>query len=70
MNYHYNSEDGYYSLRPFEKLNKKTATIKNIVKNILEKETSVIKKSSGKSIRKKSERKSIEILNNNNDNDI
>jgi len=55
---------------PPEKLNKKTATIRDIIKNIPEKKTLVIKKGSGKDIGKKSRRKSIEILDDNNDNDI
>ncbi len=70
MNYHYNSEGRYCSLQPFEKLNKKAAIVKNIIKNILEKKISVIGKGSGKNIRKKSKRKSIEILDDNDNNDI
>jgi len=69
-NCHYNSESGYCSLQPFEKLNKKVAIIRDIIKNILEKKTPVIGKGSGKGIRKKSKRKSIEILNDDDDNDI
>ncbi len=48
-------------LRLFEKLNKKTATVRDIVKSTSEKETPVIGKGSGKGIKKKSGRKSIEI---------
>jgi len=51
-------------------LNKKTAIVKDIVKNIPEKEISVIGKDSGKDIRKKSGKKSIEILDDNNNNNI
>ena len=51
-------------------MNKKTATVKDIVKNTLKKETSITGKGSGKDIGKKSKRKSIEILDNDDDNDI
>ena len=61
MNCHYNSKGGYCLLRLFEKLNKKTATVRDIVKSTSEKETPVIGKGSGKGIKKKSGRKSIEI---------
>ena len=51
-------------------MNKKAAIIKDIIKNTSEKKTPIIGKGSDKGTGKKSGRKSIEILDDDDDNDI
>ena len=60
-NYHYNSEGGNCSLRFSEKLSKKAAAARDIVKSTFEKETPVTGKGSGKGTAKKSRRELVEI---------
>ena len=53
INCHYNSKSGYCLLQLFEKLSKKAAITKDIIKNIPEKDTFIIRKGSGKNTKKK-----------------